>query len=157
MFSVLDGILIIFIVLSVFIGIRRGFIGSLAKLLGGFLKLVLSILLAKPLVKLVSLTKLDEHMFDKITAKFAGVSEKFNVNLVGMNQDELTSFVSDALLDAKVPKIFRGFFANVFSISPETIAAKESVTIAELMGVSIGNIVLLVCSFVFLLLFFFQY
>lgn len=148
MFNVLDIVLIVFIFLCVVIGMHRGFIGSVAKILGGFLRLVVSILLARPLVKLISLTRLDEHLFDKLCLNFSGLSEKFNVNLVGMEQTELDIFVESALTEAKVPKIFRGLFVNIFDISPELIASKESVTIAQLMGVTVCNIILLVGAFV---------
>lgn len=152
MFNVLDIVLVVFILLCIVIGMHRGFIGSVAKLLGGFLRLVLSILLARPFVKLISLTHLDEHLFDKLYLNFSGMSEKFNVNLVGMEQAELDVFVESALTEAKIPKIFRGLFVNVFDITPELIASKESVTIAQLMGVTVSNIILLVGSFIALML-----
>lgn len=154
MFGWLDVAILLLIILCVVVGMWRGFIGSLAKLLGGFLRLVLSILLTKPVVKLISLTNLNEHMFDKLTLKYSGISEKFNVNLVGMQEKELNTFIGDALADAKIPKLFRGLFQNLFGISPEVIASKESVTIAELMGVAVGNIILLVAVFVFLIVLF---
>lgn len=152
MFNILDIVLIVFILLCVGIGAYRGFIGSVAKLLGGLLRLVVSILLARPLVKLISLTKLDEHLFDKLYLNFSGLSEKFNVNLVGMEQADLDLFVESALTEAKIPKIFRGLFTNIFDITPEVIASKESVTIAELMGVTVTNIILLVGAFIALML-----
>ena len=152
MFWILDvGVILVFI-LAILIGARRGLIGSIAKILGGFIRLVLSIVLAKPVVKLISLTKIDERLFDNISSRCAGISEKFNVNLVGMDEQSLNTFVVDALSDAKVPKLFRGFFINLFSISPESLATKESVNLSELMGVAIGNIILLIISFVSLLL-----
>ena len=153
MFTVLDGILIALTLICVFLGARRGFIGSVVRLFGGFVRLILSILLAKPAVKLVSLiTKLDEHMFNKYANYASGISDKFNVNLVGLSEEELNNVVTDALSDAKIPKLFRGLFNNVFSINPETIAHHESVTLAEMMGVTITNIILLICSFVVIFL-----
>lgn len=145
---ILDLSILLFVALCVFMGIRRGLIGSLAKMLGGVLRLVVSILLAKPFVKLVSLTNIDEHLFDKLHLKFSGLSDKFNVNLVGMDAETLGTFTGDALADADIPKLFRGFFSNIFNISPEVIATKESVTIAELMSVTVANIILLAISFV---------
>ena len=147
---VLDLIIVLFILLSVFIGVRRGLIGSLAKLLSGALRLVLSIILARPFVSLLSLTSIDEHLFDKLHLKFSALSNKFNVNIVGMNQDDLNRFTSEALVDADIPKLFRSFFQEIFSISPETIASRESVTIAEMMSTTVVNIIMLVFSFVFL-------
>lgn len=154
MFSVLDAVIVLLLLLFVFVGARRGFIGSLAKLLGGFIKLILSIILAKPLASLVSRTCVGEQMFERCVLRFAGISEKFNVNLVGMPESELQVFVSDALSDAKIPKMFRGFFQNIFSLTPEVIATKNSVTIAELMGVTVSNIILVIGSFLFLIIFF---
>lgn len=152
MFGFLDVGIILLVLLSILIGARRGLIGSLAKLLGGFLNVVISILLTKPVATLVSKMKFTEHLFDKLSNKFLGVSDKFGVNLVGMAEPELDVFVGDALSDAKIPKIFRGLFQNLLDINPETLAAKESVTLAELMGVAVGNIIILVLTFVVLCL-----
>lgn len=152
MFGVLDIIIILLVLLCIIIGSWRGLIGSLAKLLDGFLKLVISIILTRPMVAMISKTKIDEQMFGGLSVKFASISDKFNVNLVGMAEDELSVFVGDALSDAKIPKIFRGLLQNLLSINPETISTKESVTLAELMGVSVGNIILLVYTFVVLCL-----
>lgn len=145
---ILDVVLVLFIALGVLLGVWRGFFGSLAKLLGRTLRLVLAVLLAKPVVALLSLTKLNEHMFDNIHSKISGMSDKFNVNIVGMSADKLKSFSSDALADADIPKLFRPLFLNVFNISPDAIASRSSVTLAEMMSVTIVNIVLLVISFV---------
>lgn len=149
MFSVVDGIIIALLLVCLILGIKRGFLGSLIKLFGGVVRLLLSVLLAKPVVKLISLTTLDEHMFNKFKLSASNISEKFNVNLVGMSEEQLNTFVGDALSDAKVPKIFRGLFKNAFSISPETISKHESVTLADFMGVTISNILLLIGSFIF--------
>lgn len=150
---ILDVVLVLFILLGIFLGMRRGFFGSLAKMLGGVLRLVISILLAKPVVKLVSLTNIDEHLFDKIHLKVSALSDKFNVNIVGMSAEELKSFSSNAIADADIPKLFRSFFLNIFNISPEAIAARESVTIADMMSITIVNAILLVVSFVVLFVF----
>lgn len=148
MFGYLDGIILLLALVFVLVGIKRGFLGSLAKLLGGFVRLILSILLAKPFVKLISLTKIDEHLFDKLTLKYSGISDKFNVNLVGMDSASLDTFVTDALSDAKVPKIFRSLVKNFIMVNPDVIAQKETVTVAELAGVAVGNLILLIVSFV---------
>lgn len=150
----LDVAIILLMAICVGLGVYRGLIGSLAKMLGRFLRLVLSLLLVKPVVKLISLTTINEHLFDNISRKFAGISEKFSVNLVGLPQEEINSLATDAFADAKIPKLFRGFLLKVVSVSPETIAMKENVTLANLMGVTIGNIILLVVTFIFLLVIF---
>ena len=64
---ILDVAIIFFLLLGVGIGAWRGFIGSLAKMLSGVLRLVVSILLARPLVSLIKLTTIDEQMFDKFS------------------------------------------------------------------------------------------
>jgi len=150
--NALDVVIILMVILFIVVGMYRGFIGSLAKLLGGVLKLVVAILLAKPFVKVLSLTKIDEHLFENLTEKFSGISDKFSVNLVGLDATELNVFIEDALTDAKIPKLFRGLFVNIFNLAPETIAVKESVTLAEMMGVTVTNIILLTASFVVLIL-----
>ena len=145
---ILDVVLVLFILLGVALGVWRGFFGSLAKMLGRTIRLVISILLAKPFVKLVCLSKIDERMFDKILLKTSSLSEKLNVNLVGMDAEKLKVFSSDALADADIPRLFRSFFLNIFNISPEAIAVRESVTIAEMMSATIVNMILLFISFV---------
>lgn len=152
MFWLLDVFIVALILLATLLGAKRGLIGSVAKLMGGFLRLVVAILLAKPFSKLIMLTKLDEHLFDKLHLKFSGMSDKLNINLVGLNETQLDTVVKDALSDASIPKLFRGFFSNLFQISPETLANSESVTIAQLMSVAVVNIIMIVVSFVVLLL-----
>ena len=150
MFNFLDLAIIILLCVCVLIGAHRGVVGSIARLLGGVLKLVVSVFLVKPFVKVLKLTNIDEQMFDKLAMKFAGLSDKFSVNLVGLDESELSVFVDDALADAQIPKLFRGLFANVFSVTPETIALRESVTLAELMSITVTNMILLASSFVVL-------
>ena len=149
---ILDLALILFILLSIFLGMRRGLIGSLVKLLNGVLRLILSVVLARPLVSLLSLTSISERLFDSYHVRFSSLSNRFNVNLVGMNQEKLNAFTAEALADADIPKIFRSFFLDVFNISPETISARESVTIADMMSATLVNITLLIFSFLFLTL-----
>lgn len=150
MFGWLDVGILLLVLFFVLIGMWRGLVGSLVKLLGGVVRFVLAVLLTKPIVKLISLTSLNEQMFGKLTIKYSGISDKFNVNLVGMGESELNTFVREALADAKIPRIFRGMLQNFFGVSPELIATKESVTLAELMGVAVGNIILLAITFVVL-------
>lgn len=150
MFTIIDAVIIILTLILIMLGVKRGFVGSVVRLLGGVVRLFLSVVLARPLVHLLSLTKLNKHMFNKFKLSASGISDKFNVNLVGMSEDELNTFIGDALSDAKIPKMFRGLFTNVFSINPETIATKESVTLADFMGVTITNIILLIGSFIFI-------
>ena len=150
MFGLLDLVLLLFVAVCVFMGAYRGLIGSIVKLLGGALKLVVAVLLVKPFVALISLTKIDERMFDKLSLKFSGISDKFNVNLAEIDPEELNVFVGDALSDAKIPRIFRGFFSNIFSVNPETIAANGDVTLAQLMGVAVSNMMLMAISFIVL-------
>ena len=150
---ILDLALILFILLSIFLGMRRGLIGSLVKLLNGVLRLILSVVLARPLVSLLSLTSINERLFDSYHVKFSSLSNRFNVNLVGMNQEKLNAFTAEALADADIPKVFRSFFLDVFNISPETISTRESVTIADMMSATLVNITLLIFSFLFLRIF----
>lgn len=156
MFTILDGFLIVFVLIFVLIGAKRGFIGSVVKFFSGVVRLLLSILLAKPVATLVSkITTIDEHLFDKYSLSASKISDKFNVNLVGMDSDSLNDFVADALHDAKIPKLFRGLFQNIFSINIETVNSSQSVTLADMMGVAIANMIMIVVSFivVFVLLF----
>ena len=150
MFSILDGIIIALVLLCVLIGVKRGFIGSVVRFLGGIVRIVIAVLLTKPITGLVAKSKLGEHMFDRCIIKASAISDKFSVNLVGMSEESLSIFVNDALQDAKIPKLFRGLFRNILSINPETISQHESVTLGELMGVTIGNIVLTVIVFIVL-------
>ena len=155
MFTILDGFIIVFALILVLIGARRGFIGSIVRFFSGIIRLLLSILLAKPVATLISCTtKIDERLFDKYHRSASLISDKFNVNLVGMNDDSLSEFVGDALQDAKIPKLFRGLFQNIFSINAESINSCESVTLADMMGVAIANMIIVLISFVtvFLLL-----
>lgn len=150
MFTVIDGVLIALTLLCVFLGIKRGIVGSLIKLFGGVIRLFLSIVLAKPLVKVISLTQINERMFDKYKLWASNISDKFNVNLVGMDSETLDVFVGDALSDANIPKIFRGLFKKAFAISPEVISGYESITLADFMGITITNIILTVSAFIFI-------
>lgn len=150
MFTIIDVILLALTALCVGLGIYRGFIGSVARFLGGIVRLVLAGLLTKPVTELISKTAIGEHMFDKYITKASLISDKFNVNLVGMESGALKSFVNDALADAKIPKIFRGLLRNVLDIGAENLSQYESITLAELMGSAIAKIILMVVIFVVL-------
>lgn len=152
MFTVIDGIIVALVLLLIFLGFKRGFIGLLAKFLGGVIKIIVAALLTKPIATLLNKTSISEHLFEKYTNKALGISDKFSINLVGLSEAELSGVVNDALADAKIPKLFRGLFKNLFNINPEAIANAESITLAELMGVAITNIVLMVGTFVCLLI-----
>ena len=67
-----------------------------------------------------------------------------------MDSEQLGAFSQDALADAEIPKIFRGLFLKLFDISPEVVATRETVTMAQLMSFTIVNLILLICAFVLL-------
>lgn len=155
-FTYIDGIFLGVIILLTLIGVFRGFLRTVLAFCGTLVKLVIAFFLSKPIAALVSSwTKIDDRLRLRFYDWAAGLSDQFTVNLVGMNEQELGNQISSALSDANFPRILRGVFGNIFQITPDAIAGKEVVTIADMVSISLTQFVLVVCSFVaiFLILF----
>lgn len=149
MFNYIDIIIIAIVILSVIIGIWRGFIRSLTHFCGFFVKLIASFFLAKPIANLLyNKTPLGEQMFEKYSAWASGLNENFNINLKTIPSEELTDFIKNTLGDGGVPKIFRGLLTNVLNITPQSLEGVESITLAQLVGQSLTNLILIVCCFI---------
>lgn len=156
MFTYIDAIILILIAICVFAGAWRGFFRSITKFCGLSVKLLISFFLCKPIAKLISnITQIDEHMFDKYSKWASGLGGNFNVNLRAIPSESLNDFVKNSLADTGVPKIFRGLLTSALDISPESISNIESVTLAELVGESLKNLILVSATFmvIFALLF----
>ncbi len=154
MFTFVDALILAFVALSIIIGVWRGFIRSLAKFCGFTVKIILSFLLCKPVAMLVgAITPLDTKLLNKYTTWASELSPDFNANLKTIDQDALGDFIGNALEDGGVPKLFKGLLKNVLNITPETIADVEQITLAELVGKAISELILIAGSFVFIFLF----
>lgn len=149
MFTYIDAIILILLLLCVIFGIARGFVQSLTKFCGLTAKLVISFILCKPLAKWISgVSKFDEHLFEKYTDWAGGLASSFNVNLKNVPTADLNGFIKDTLGDGGVPKLFRGLLTSVLNITPESIESVESITMAELVGEALKNLVLVVIAFI---------
>lgn len=149
MFSYIDAIILVLFALCILIGIWRGFFRSITKFCGLTVKLIISFILCKPIAKFISkITSIDEHMFDKYSTWASGLSDNFNVNLTTIPDETLNDFINNALADSGVPKIFRGMLRSTLNITPESISSIESITLAELVGEALKNIVLIASCFI---------
>ncbi len=148
-FTYIDGIFLGIILIFVLIGLFRGFLKSVLAFCGTLVKLVISFFLCKPVANLISnWTQADDRLISKFYTWASGLSDAFNVNLVGMNQAEIDSSVNVAITDGSFPRILRGLCKNILQISPETLAGNESVTIANIISIALARVVLVVICFV---------
>lgn len=155
-FTYIDGIYLGIIALFVVLCTVRGFAKTVLNFFGGAVRLLASFFLCKPVALLISKwTSADEKLASKFFTWASGLSEAFNTNLVGMNEVDLESHVNFALSDAKFPRMIRGIFKSLFTITPETIAGHESITMADVVGLAIAKFLLVVICFVALYILFF--
>ncbi len=149
MFTYIDAIIIAIALISVIIGVWSGFIRSLTRFCGFFVKIVVSFFLCKPIANLISnKTALGSSLNVKFTDWASGLGENFNVNLKTIDAENLNTFIKDTIGEAKVPKIFRGIVSGMLNITPEQIANTESITLAQIVGKAVCTLVIIVCCFV---------
>lgn len=149
MFTYIDAIILLLLLLCVIFGIVRGFFRSLTKFCGLTVKLVISFILCKPLAKWISgISLIDEHMFEKCSDWASGLASTFNVNLKNVPSADLNGFIKDTLGDGGVPRLFRGLLTSALNITPESIAGVESITLAELVGEALKNLILVAVCFI---------
>lgn len=149
MFTYIDIIIIVIVALSIIIGIFSGFIRSLTRFCGFFVKLAISFFLSKPVANfLANKTKLGTSVFEKCSDWAVGLGENFSVNLKTIPSENLNEFVKTALGDANIPKIFRGLISGLLNITPDSLANTESITLAEIVGKSLSTLILIVCTFI---------
>lgn len=155
-FTYIDGIFLGILLLLTLIGVFRGFLKTVLSFCGNLVKLIISFFLSKPIATLISnWTRADDNLRARFFDWASGLSDKFNINLVGMNQTELTNHINTALSDASFPRILRGVFSSIFNITPQNIANHQSITIADLVSISLAQFTLIAICFVaiFVLLF----
>ncbi len=148
MFTYIDAIILLLFAICIIIGIWRGFFRSLTRFCGLTVKLIISFILCKPLSKWISnATMIDEHMFDKYSTWATELTESFNTNLKTIPNNSLKAFIDNALADSGVPKIFRGMLRSALNVTPESLSSVELITLAELTGEALKNLVLIVSCF----------
>lgn len=155
MFTYIDIIVVLLALVCVLLGFWRGFFRSLTRFCGFFVKIALSFWLCKPFAKLISkITKIDEHLFGKISNWASGMSVNFNVNLKTIPSDNLTNFVNDSISHCEIPKVLRGIVKSIIDVTPESIASAESITLSEVIGNTFMNFVMIAIAFllIFILL-----
>ncbi len=153
MFTYIDAIILVLVAICIIFGAWRGFFRSITRFCGLTVKLLISFFLCKPIARLISnITQIDEHMFEKYSSWASGLSDSFNINLKNVPADSLNDFINTSLADTGVPRIFRGLLTSTLNITPESLSSVESITLAELVGESLKNLVLISASFVFIFL-----
>lgn len=155
-FTYIDGIYLGIIALFIVLCTVRGFAKTVLNFFGGAVRLIAAFFLCKPVALLIGKwTHADERLASKFFAWASGLSEPFNTNLIGMSEVDLESHVNLALSDAKFPRMLRGIFKSLFTITPETIAGHESITMADIVGLAIAKFLLVAICFVGLYILFF--
>lgn len=151
MFTYLDIIVVLLIAISVLLGIIRGFVKSITKLIGSIARLVIAFFLCQPFAKLLqNIFRFDDKIMTKIDLWAEGLSPNFTINLVGMNEYQLDAAITGGLSDSSIPKIFRGMFKNFINLSPENINSYQNITISDLIASSLTNVIMVAIAFVVL-------
>ena len=149
----LDLGVLLFAIILVIIGIKRGFMTSVINHFSGILNLLLSFFLYKPIGHLLEKifgmsTAISNHYASDMIAN----SENFAVNLLTIPKEELKGFVSETMSNSGLPKISNFFyilFMNNSSLYEKLHeSGLESRTLAQIVGESLSTFFTTIISFV---------
>lgn len=149
----LDLGILIFALILIIIGIRRGFMTSVINHFSGVLNLLLSFFLYKPIGHLLEkIFGMSSAITNHYATDLLEKSSNFGVNLLTIPKDNLHSFVSETM-DAsglsKIPRFFYNVFMNNGSLYEKLHdSGLESRTLAQIVSESLSSFFTTIISFV---------
>lgn len=140
-----DIVIIVLLVVFVAIGFWKGFIFSILSLFSVFINFILSLFLTKPFSTLFNKWGLESKLISSFTSKISSMHTGFDVNMIGMNQEQINNHISTTLTESNFP--FKSMFERMIKFSPETVSHKANLTLTDILSKSLGNFFSLVISF----------
>ena len=130
---ILDIAIIIFILIFVIIGIKKGFAFSMISMFGGTVNLFFATILTNPFRSLLSTIGLTGSIQGVYASKMATMAG-FETELVGMGAEELSSTVNNAINDSGFSWLTKTLTRWFCKITPENIAHKTSCTLKDILS-----------------------
>ena len=149
----LDLGIILFVVILLVIGIKKGFMTSVLSHFSFSFNIVVSFFLTKPFTLLYNkLFNLSGAIFNSYSEKFISLSPNFSTNLLSIESSKLNSFVSDTLNEGNFSALEKGLF-NVFLNKPSLhselhSSTHTSRTLADILGQTYASFFTTLISFV---------
>ena len=112
---ILDGIIILIVLVTVFLSAKKGFVRTLIEVVGFFIAVWVAFTFSSPIAN---------AMYDKIVEPIVVKSVESSVETVVEGTEAITSNAVDAIWD-KMPSIFTG--NSFLSISKDSIAEKVEI------------------------------
>ena len=139
----------IIIIMVVFVGTWKGFVFSVLSIFSSTINFFISLLLTRPTTNLLNRWfGFEGSLTNGLSSKLTSMSAKFDVNMVGMSKDEISSHISTTLSESKFP--LKGLFGNMLKVTPEKIEGKTSCTLNDILSRSLGSFFSLIITFVVL-------
>ncbi len=143
-----DAIIIVFLLIFVAVGIKKGFMFSVIDLFGVFVNFVIALFLTQPLRSLLNLMGMESSITGGLYKHYSAFSG-FTTNLKGM--ENASSFVTNTLNNSGMSgfgkKLFNGTINNHLSTKLAESTA-DSVTLADTISKSLAQFITVVTAFV---------
>lgn len=143
----IDFAIIAILLIFVIIGVWKGFAFSILSMFSGTVNFIISIFLVRPTTNLLnSWFGFENALTNGFTSKLSSMSTSFDVNMVGMSKDEISTHISNTLDTSGFP--LKNLFKSMLKITPEKIEGKTSCTLNEIISKSLGSFFSLVITFI---------
>lgn len=143
-FDVISIVYISIFVLSVLVGLKRGFLKTLVSFIKGLGSFIAAVFLCKPLATLLTNSSLGAKMSVKMSDYFLAKGGVFTATVTNESKDLL---LSNALEEINIPEFLHEFLSSLIVIPNE-----GSVNMANVLGISIAYYIFLGISFILLFL-----
>lgn len=148
-----DIIIIAIILIYVLVGYFKGFVVSILSLFSFPIKLIVSILVAKPALMLVNgVFGLDVSLASSITAKYTKISPLFGQSMADMTQAEIDAHINNCLEATNYHNTAKSFLKSVFPIKE----GHSAYTFGDVLGKTFGSfysfVITLIAVFIILTL-----
>ena len=149
----LDFGLIIFAVIFLIIGLKRGFMTTILSSFSFSINLILSFFLCKPAASLLNgVFNLEGSIAGHYSSKLIQASSDFSINLLDISQNDLGSFVSNTINKSGLPdfanRLTNLFLNNSSLYSTLHESSHTSRTLADIMSSAYANFFTTIISFV---------
>jgi len=145
--------LIIFLIIFIIIGLKRGFMTSLLSNFSFKINAILSFFLCKPIAFILNrIFNLENCIFDNYSNKLIAASPDFATNLIEVPEAELSEFVSNTINNSGLSNFanrLTNFFLNNDSLySTLHSSAHTSRSLADIISSAYANFFVTIISFI---------
>lgn len=151
-----DITILVLILLGITIGLWKGFFKSFLSMISSSIVFLLSFLLCKPTANwIMKITSWDTSLNAEIRNWLTNISDQFNVNMVGMQSEELTSHIKNTLSAEGFPSFFKFLFKTTTDLTPNDISHKSIFTMNDMISQTLTILTFMLICFIFFLIVFF--